>query len=406
MTTLLTAPALSLATAASVAALSMVTAAAAQDYTLPSTFGEIALVTGYLPDPATVDVLAGGALALQMTDSVTGGRCAGHFAEAPDFRLHYQAGQVYPLTVYVESQADTVLMINAPDGSWYCNDDFSGLDPAIGFDRPLSGQYDIWVGTYAPIGHDGYPPALLSITELEPFAVSYHRAFFGQDDRVVVEAPTGPWAMIGLVELEDASCTGTLIGPDVVLTAAHCIVDAEGTRRPLQFYAGASDASYVAMANVVDYHVPEAWMAGSYDGADFAFLTLDQPIGDQIGWMDVGPLTRDEGVALLAHDSIAVMQGGYSADQPDVITANLDCPILAILPNNTISHQCDTLQGDSGSPLFIETAGGYRIIGVESHTAFRPDAEWDLNVAMYAGAVEAELVTVSATGGILTMAGK
>ena len=43
---------------------------------------------------------------------------------------------------------------------------------------------------------------------------------------------------------------------------------------------------------------------------------------------------------------------------------NLNCPFVELGANSTLVHECDTLQGDSGSPLFIEDGERYRIIGV------------------------------------------
>jgi protease YdgD len=40
------------------------------------------------------------------------------------------------------------------------------------------------------------------------------------------------------------------------------------------------------------------------------------------------------------------------------MTGNLDCPFVDLGPDSTLIHECDTLQGDSGSPLFIEGATG------------------------------------------------
>jgi hypothetical protein len=61
-----------------------------------------------------------------------------------------------PLSFYVEARDDTVLLVNTPDGEWHCNDDFSGLDPALTFETPQEGQYDIWVGTFSATDGD-YP---------------------------------------------------------------------------------------------------------------------------------------------------------------------------------------------------------------------------------------------------------
>lgn len=128
---------------AALAALST-TGAEAQNYNLRPAFGSIQLNAGFLPDPVTRRVQAGGDNHFSGSSGCPGG---GWFANAPDYRLHYRAGG-YALTIYVSAPGDTMLLVNDPQTRWYCNDDFNGLDPLIRFNNPLSGQYDIWVGTY------------------------------------------------------------------------------------------------------------------------------------------------------------------------------------------------------------------------------------------------------------------
>ena len=36
------------------------------------------------------------------------------------------------------ANVDTTLVINGPDGRWYCNDDFNGRDPQVLADAALS----------------------------------------------------------------------------------------------------------------------------------------------------------------------------------------------------------------------------------------------------------------------------
>lgn len=116
----------------------------AQNYTLAPSFGTQSLASGFSPDPYQVPVTAGGRM-----DARSVG-CAGFVANAPDFRLIYQAGTTFSLYFSVQSSADTTLVINAPNGQWYCNDDFNGLDPAVVFASPMTGQYDVWIGSYNP----------------------------------------------------------------------------------------------------------------------------------------------------------------------------------------------------------------------------------------------------------------
>lgn len=136
------------------------------DYSLDATFFDEDLITGFTPDPASFPLQAGGYLLA--SDAQDG--CAGFVAEAPDVRITYEAGDDYPLRIYVEGDADTTLLVNQPDGQWLCNDDRvdGDLNPEIMLDRPLTGQYDIWVGTYEDIDTLGdFPQVELFVSELE-----------------------------------------------------------------------------------------------------------------------------------------------------------------------------------------------------------------------------------------------
>jgi len=134
--------------------------AAAQDYNLDPNFGTIDLASGFTPDPHVVAVRSGG----QINASRISQACAGFISNAPDVRLNYTAGSL-PLIISVAAEADTTLVVNAPDGSWYCDDDGGerGLNPMVRFNAPASGQYDIWIGTY---GGSSLQPARLNISEL------------------------------------------------------------------------------------------------------------------------------------------------------------------------------------------------------------------------------------------------
>jgi hypothetical protein len=119
--------------------------AAAQNASLNPNYGTYSLSGGFTPDPGTVSVRAGGNLSARNA----GSHCTGFITEAPDVRLNFSPGSL-PLILSVFSNADTSLIINAPDGRFYCDDDggVNGLNPAIRFNRPMAGRYEIWIGTY------------------------------------------------------------------------------------------------------------------------------------------------------------------------------------------------------------------------------------------------------------------
>jgi hypothetical protein len=101
----------------------------------------VSLSAGFLPDPVTFDVVSGGG----NDASDLGGSCVGAIASSPDVVVNFRSNGG-PLSFGVYSDGDTTLVINGPDGRYYCSDDVQGLNPAFGWDSAPSGQYDIWVG--------------------------------------------------------------------------------------------------------------------------------------------------------------------------------------------------------------------------------------------------------------------
>ncbi|WP_104201989.1 peptidase S1 [Billgrantia saliphila] len=144
-------------------AFSALTAQAQQpDWSGDPSYGSVHLEAGFTPDPWTQSLQAGGST---QVSAKLGPNCTGYImASAPDVDLHYTAGSM-PLYFAVQSASDTTLIINAPDGRWYCNDDFNSLDPVVMFPNPASGMYNVWVGVH---GSSQMQSATLKITELNP----------------------------------------------------------------------------------------------------------------------------------------------------------------------------------------------------------------------------------------------
>ncbi len=129
------------------------------DFSLDPNYGSANLRSGFTPDPHRVRLQSGGPIDASVVDS----SCRGYISRAPDYRVRYTSGRL-PLIFSVESSSDTTLVINGPDGRWYCNDDGGeGLNPSIRFETPRSGQYDVWVGTY---GGTTLQSAILDVSEL------------------------------------------------------------------------------------------------------------------------------------------------------------------------------------------------------------------------------------------------
>lgn len=118
--------------------------AAAQDPSADPNFGSAQLEEGFMPDPYSADLLAGGSV----LPAVSG--CSfGHVSEVPDLDLYYSTTGASDLYVYAVSGSDTTILVNLPDGSWACDDDSYGDgDPLVVIPAAEAGLYNIWVGTY------------------------------------------------------------------------------------------------------------------------------------------------------------------------------------------------------------------------------------------------------------------
>lgn len=73
----------------------------------------------------------------------------GFFEAAPDVRFFVNNVEGRRLTISVLSACDSTLLINTQSASWFYDDDDNGnADAKIVLTRPISGQIDVWVGTY------------------------------------------------------------------------------------------------------------------------------------------------------------------------------------------------------------------------------------------------------------------
>lgn len=132
------------------------------DISRPARFGDVSLIGGFLPDPWQRSLTAGGTVSIQ--DAIgdrAAGPCRGSVTTEPTLQLSYDG--LSDLHIYTSGSADTTLAINAPDGSWYCDDDTIGTDAGITFYSGPSGVYDIYVGVFG----GGQSQTVLNISEIE-----------------------------------------------------------------------------------------------------------------------------------------------------------------------------------------------------------------------------------------------
>ena len=205
--------------------------------------------------------------------------------------------------------------------------------------------------------------------------------FFGHDDRQEVSNPSAaPWDAIGQLETESGNlCSATLISPHLALTAGHCLLAPPGKLDKaiaLRFVAGNNGKWRYEIHDIEGRVNPtlgkklkadgDGWIVpASAAPYDFGLIILRNPPSGIVP-LPLFSGTRSEMTAALKATGRKVTQAGYPEDHRDRRYSHNGCLITGWAEKKVLSHQCDTLPGDSGSPLLLKVNGDWQLIAVQS----------------------------------------
>lgn len=174
------------------------------------------------------------------------------------------------------------------------------------------------------------------------------------------------WEAVGRLDFNGQGyCTGTLIAPDLVLTAAHCVYDRSGRLRApkdIVFRAGLRDGVAIAERTALQIAADPQYLRSrgldvSNVSHDVALVRLSAPIGSNLA--DAFVLHSGQGYG----SEISVTSYGRGRDAAP--SRQRSCQLMQEY-QEIMMIDCNVTFGSSGAPVFSQVGNRGRILGLVS----------------------------------------
>ncbi|WP_193140467.1 serine protease [Meridianimarinicoccus sp. MJW13] len=178
------------------------------------------------------------------------------------------------------------------------------------------------------------------------------------------------WQAIGRLNVTGIGyCTATAIGPDLILTAAHCVVDKRtgNSVRPdrVHFLAGFRAGTFAAHGQGREIVLMQGYNRSMRTvDRDIAFIRLAAPLPATIT-----PISTGRGV----QPELSLHTLSYGLDRAQIPSIERDCRLQSRI-GAVIYTSCDGVPGVSGAPVIQMVDGKPVVVAVASAVMARQKA--------------------------------
>lgn len=183
----------------------------------------------------------------------------------------------------------------------------------------------------------------------------------GQDRRERVYTTYFPSRARVLITFSGGRCSGTLIGPNTVVTAGHCVHSGGSggswyATSSYLIYAGANGTSKpYGSCTAKSLHSVSGWSSSGNEEFDYGAIKLNCTIGNTVGWY---------GYTSSVSTNLPAIIGGYPGDKP--LTQWIHADKVRAITANQIFYSNDTTPGSSGSGVWWDSNGAV-LIGIHAY---------------------------------------